>query len=70
MVNKNIVFAGNEGRNTLLKYYGLAVSIMIASGVLTTLLFNASFFNEIGSKVLVDTVLFLCSYYIQKKWIF
>ena len=70
LINKNIVFAGNQGRNTLLKYYSLAVSIMLASGVLTTLLFNVSFFNEIGSKVLVDTVLFLCSYYIQKKWIF
>jgi len=70
MINKNIVFNGNNGRNTLLKYYGLAVSIMLASGVLTTFLFDLSFFNEIGSKILVDTVLFLCSYYIQKKWIF
>jgi len=70
MINKNIVFAGNRGRNTLLKYYGLAVSIMLASGALTTFLFGISFLNEVGSKVLVDTVLFLCSYYVQKKWIF
>jgi len=69
-VNKNIVFADNRGRNTLVKYYGLAVSIMLASGVLTTLLFNASFLNEVGSKILVDTFLFLVSYYVQKKWIF
>jgi putative flippase GtrA len=40
MVNKNIVFAGNQGRNTLVKYYTLAISIMLASGLLTTQLFN------------------------------
>ena len=70
MVNKNIVFASDKGRNTLVKYYVLAVCIMGLSAVFTTLLFNLSFFNEVSSKVLVDTVLFLMSYYVQRKWIF
>jgi len=70
MVNRNIVFAGNRGRNTLIKYYVLAIIIMLSSGVLTTFLYSLSFFNEVGSKVLVDMVLFLLSYYVQRKWIF
>jgi len=70
MVNKNIVFAGNKRRNTLVKYYILAACVMLASGFLTTSLYDLSFFNEVGSKILVDTVLFLLSYYVQRKWIF
>ena len=70
IVNKNIVFASNKSRNTLVKYYVLAVCIMVLSGFLTTSLFDLSFFNEVSSKVLVDMVLFLLSYYVQRKWIF
>lgn len=70
LINRKIVFAGNQGRNTLLKYYALSISIMIISGFSTTFLFNLTLFNEVGSKVFVDMVLFLLSYYVQKKWIF
>lgn len=69
-VNKNIVFAGNQSKNSLLKYYGLVLSIMTFSGALTTLLFSLSIFSEVSSKVIIDTILFLLSYYVQKKWIF
>lgn len=70
MINKNIVFEGNKRSQTLLKYYCLALSIMLLSGVFTTLLFSVSFLDEVASKVIVDTILFLLSYYVQKKWIF
>ena len=70
MVNRNLVFAGNKGRNTLIKYYALAVVVMVSSGFLTTLLHSLLLFHEVGAKVLVDTVLFLMSYSVQKKWVF
>jgi len=70
MVNRNIVFSGNKRRNTFVKYYILAAFIMLSSGFFTTLLHDFTILNEVPSKILVDTVLFLLSYYVQKKWIF
>ncbi|MCL2819421.1 MAG: bifunctional glycosyltransferase family 2/GtrA family protein [Oscillospiraceae bacterium] len=70
LVNKNIVFSGKNQKSTFLKYYSLAAVIMLVSGVFTALIFNFSFLNEVSSKILIDTVLFLLSYYIQKRFIF
>lgn len=70
LVNRNVVFAGSQRKNTFIKYYALAAFIMLASGILTTLLFNVSFLGEVSSKVVVDLVLFLLGYFVQRKWIF
>jgi putative flippase GtrA len=69
-VNKKVVFSGNRAKNTLLKYYLLAAIQMFTSGYLTTLLFNAAHWGEVPSKILVDTILFLISFFVQREWIF
>lgn len=72
-INKSIVFGKpDKGFSiiTMIKYYTLALFIMFASGFLTTFLFRYSPLNEIFSKMIVDTILFLTSYYVQQNWVF
>ncbi len=73
--NKKIVF-GSKGSNmsTLLKYYALCIPQMLISAGLvyciSNLLFLSNVFLVTLIKVLVDVILFVCSYVIQKKWVF
>lgn len=71
VVNKNLVFQAKQGKGTALKYYTLALLQMIASGLLVTYIYAAiPAAGEPLVKVLVDTVLFFLSFYIQRKWVF
>lgn len=74
LVNKKLVF--NVGRTrTFLKYVSLVIVQMLASGILTTVMSHAM--NENQSpfwisliKIIVDFLLFLISYQIQKSYVF
>lgn len=75
-INKKIVF-GNKGRNTLIKYTTLVIAVMILSSSATTALtqiISAAGFNETAVlatvKPIVDTLLFIMNYFVQKKLIF
>ena len=74
-VNNRLVFGhrGDYGR-ALGRYYLLAVPMMLASAGLVTLLDRSLGVTAPGLstavKIVVDTVLFLASYIIQKKWVF
>ena len=74
-VNNRLVFGhrGEYGR-ALGRYYLLAVPVMLASAGLVTLLDRSLGVTAPGLstavKIVVDTVLFLASYIIQKKWVF
>jgi len=73
--NKKLVF-GSKGSNgkTLLKYYALCIPQMLLSALLVTVatrLFSAEAAWLVTLlKIVIDTVLFMCSYVIQKKWVF
>ena len=73
--NSRLVFAhrGNYGK-ALLRYYCLALPLMLCSAGLVTLLDRALGVTaptlSTGIKICVDAVLFLASYTIQKKWVF
>lgn len=74
-VNNRLVFEnrGNYGR-ALLRYYCLAVPVMLCSAGLLTLAdkllgVTAPTLSTL-IKIVIDTVLFLASYLIQKKWVF
>ena len=71
--NHKIVFK-DKGRHTVLKYYILCIIQMIASGWLVTLFINLCHADKVGLsvivKMIVDFCLFLCSYQIQRKWVF
>ena len=74
-VNNRLVF-GHRGEygKALGRYYLLAVPMMLASAGLVTLLDRSLGVTAPGLstavKIVVDTVLFLASYIIQKKWVF
>jgi len=69
MLNKHIVFNANEGKNTFIKYCALCFVQASISGILVA---TSSFFttNLVGSKIIVDSILFIISYIIQDRYIF
>ena len=74
-LNNRLVFGhkGDYGK-ALLRYYCLAVPIMLASAGLVTLTNRLLGVTAPGLstavKICVDTVLFLARYLLQKKWVF
>ncbi len=74
-VNNRLVFGhrGDYGK-ALVRYYALAVPMMLASAGFVTLSNRLLGVTAPGLstlvKIAVDTVLFLASYLVQKKWVF
>lgn len=71
IVNKNTVFNLKENSvSTAIKYYCLCVVQMLISGIGVTYLYRFLGFNEVGLKLIVDVLLFLLSFQIQREWVF
>ena len=73
--NNRLVFEHQGGYGkALLRYYCLAVPIMLCSAGLVTLLDHVFGVTapslSTAIKICVDAILFLASYTIQKKWVF
>lgn len=72
--NRKAVFRAEASvGKTLLKYYALCICQMAASAALVSLfvkLWQASGLWESAVKIVVDILLFLASYQIQKRWVF
>ena len=71
-INYKFVFKSKESvKTSAIKYYGLVIIIMCASAILTSLgVYLIPGIPEIIIKVIVDTVLFFASYFIQKNLIY
>ncbi len=71
LVNKNIVFRyKKESVRTAIQYFLLCIIIMLISGFWVNSLYSILGGYELIIKCIVDTVLFLCNYFIQQKFIF
>ena len=74
-VNNRLVFEhrGSYGRS-LLRYYCLAIPVMLSSAGLLTLadrlLGVTAPLLSTCIKIVIDTALFLVSYFVQKHWVF
>ena len=72
VINYLIVFNSTKKKAlSAVKYLSLAITIMLLSAALTT--FGATFFTFVPKlliKVVVDFILFLLSFYIQRKYVF
>lgn len=70
-LNRNSVFHSSEdiGR-TMPRYYLLCVSQMLVSWFCVLQIYTLTGIDSSVVKVLVDTALFFCSYYIQHQWVF
>ena len=73
--NRKAVFPSDMPvKKSILRYYCLAVPVLIISSTLTSWLKNLSFINSafliVVLKFIIDMVLFVANYFIQKKWVF
>ena len=70
-INRQGVFKSEAGlAKTMVKYYLLAVCQMALSAFGVSWLFGAFGGNETLIKIVVDTVLFMISFQIQREWVF
>ena len=70
-LNKKFVFKYEKNtKKSLLKYYSLCVVQMLLSAVLVTVVWKHTKYPETRIKIVVDTILFLLSYFIQQRWVF
>lgn len=69
-INKNVVFKGSGRTNTFIKYYILCILQMFCSMGGVYALCYYLHLGEIIAKVIVDGLLFLLSFQIQRTWIF
>ena len=70
-LNKKFVFKYEKNtKKSLLKYYSLCVVQMLLSAVLVTVVWKHTKYPETRIKIVVDTILFLLSYFVQQRWVF
>ena len=74
-LNRRVVFRSHESvGKTMLKYYALAIPVMLISGGSVTLLsklFSASApWLVTAIKIVVDTVLYFINFRVQREWVF
>ena len=70
-MNRNVVFKSeNDVKQTIIKYYALAVVQMCCSAGLVLVVTRGLHWSSPVVKPIVDTLLFLLSYQIQSRWIF
>lgn len=71
LVNRNIVFKSKKTfLCSLIEYYGLVIFSIIANYLLLSLLTNILNFKLFISKIIVEIVLFIFNYLVQKLYIF
>ena len=71
ILNKKVSFNSNKKvSNTILKYYTLCVVQMLISGISVSILYSIIGNSEVIIKLIVDTILFVVNYRIQRIYIF
>lgn len=69
LLNRSIVF-NSKSRYTFAKYYTLSISQMCISALVVYLLHSMIGQGEVAIKIIVDTMLFIVSFYVQREWVF
>lgn len=68
-INKNLIFKKST-KNSMIKYFALVIIQMFVSGYSVTWLDNILNISTTLIKVLVDTIIFIINFVIQREWIF
>lgn len=69
-INKTVVFKAEGTAFVAVKYYVLVLVQMLLSGFLVAFFYSVLPANESLLKIAVDTVLFVISFQIQRRWVF
>jgi putative flippase GtrA len=72
LLNKNLVFKAKKyfHSKTMIKYYGLAVLILVGNYLMIEFFTHTSNFSLFTSKIFTEGILFVVSYYAQRHFIF
>jgi len=71
-INKNIVFNNKSSKKNIIKYYTLCIIQTIMSWLLvelTYIIFKSGIYPSL-IKIVIDSILFILSFHIQKTWVF
>lgn len=68
-INSKVVFK-NQDRNSIIKYFILCVVQMFVSAFAVSQLFKLLNINSTIIKVVVDTIIFIINFVIQREWVF
>lgn len=68
-VNSKLVFK-NKGASSIVKYYVLVLAQMFVSAFVVSELFKLTNMNSTFIKVLVDLIIFVINFFIQREWVF
>ena len=70
-LNKKFVFKYEKNtKKSPFKYYSLCIVQMLVSAFFVTLVWRYTKYPETSIKIVVDSILFLLSYFIQQRWVF
>lgn len=70
VVNRKTVFKSKKSTRAMIMYFSLVVINMFISGTCVDLFVKHLLFNEILAKIIVDGVLFILNFIIQREFIF
>lgn len=71
LINKKTVFRDNSKQvHTVIRYFLLCVVQLLLSAFSVNALYALLQINESVIKIIVDTILFILSFYIQREWVF
>lgn len=72
VLNKNLVFKAKNQMHTkaFLKYYSLVIAILLCNYLLLYLFTDVMSLSLLAGKILTECILFLVSYYAQKRFVF
>ena len=69
IVNAKVVFK-KSSKLSIIKYIVLAITQMLISGYIVTFITNLTKINSTVVKILVDTIIFIVNFVIQREWVF
>jgi glycosyltransferase involved in cell wall biosynthesis len=68
-INQKLIFK-KSNKTSLIKYFVLAAGIMLTSGASVTLVHNLLSSSPTLTKIIVDSLLFIASFILQREWVF
>jgi putative flippase GtrA len=69
IINSKVVFK-NQNKNSIIKYFILCIIQMFISAFVVSELFKVLNMDSTLIKVIVDTIIFLINFVIQREWVF
>ncbi len=69
-INSKLVFKNNKTKKSLLKYFTLVIIQMFVSAFAVSELFKIIGINSTLIKLVVDTIIFIVNFVIQREWVF